>query len=158
MHNRRAGRHCDYQPNETHPLKSPSLLKTGAWLACGVALAHLAFNVAAFLSANGTLSGKIAPVALVAVFAALIGILLCRRAPRGHTYLLGVVIAFYLPASRAVLWIAAFIQDLLRGQGMPGASVKAVMAVSSNSMLMLAIAVMAVFIVIAGRLAARRLE
>lgn len=136
-------------------MKTASLLKTGAWLACGIILSQMTFNVAAVLSLSGTLPGKIAPVALIAVLAALIGFLLCRRAPRLHTYLLGAAIACYLPAGRALIWFAAFTQDLIRGQGIPGASIKAVMAVSPNFMLMMAMAVIAIVVVITGRLAAR---
>lgn len=131
------------------------LLKTGAWLACGVVLAHSAFNLAAVLSLSGVLPGKIAPAALVVLLAALIGFLLCRRASRLHTYVLGAVIAGYLPAIRALIWVAAFIQDLLRGDGLPGVSIKAVLAASPNIMLMGAMAVIAIVVVLAGRMSAR---
>lgn len=137
------------------PLSTLPLLRTGAWLACGVLLAQVAFHVAAVLSLSGILPGRFAPVALVALLACLLGILLCRHAPRRLTYLLGGCIACYLPAGQALIWTAAFVQDLFRGQGVPGVSVKAVMAVTPNTMLMLAMAIVAVVVVIAGRLAAR---
>lgn len=131
------------------------LLKTAAWLACGVVLAHMAFSVAAVLSLSGTLPGKFAPVALISLLAVLIGALLCHRAQRLHTYLMGAVIAGYMPAIRAALWGIALIQDLFRRQGIPGESMNTVAALAPNGMLMIAMTIIGVIVVLSGRLAAR---
>ena len=138
-------------------MKLMPFLKIIAWLACGTVLAQFSLSLAAMLSMTGAIPGKIIPVALTLILAALIGVLLCRRAPRSHTYLMGLVIASYLPLLLGGLWVVAFIQDLFRGQGLPGESLRAMASYPPNTSLMLAMALIAAVVLTAGRLSARAL-
>lgn len=131
------------------------LLKKWAWLALGIFLAHVVFYVAAALTVSGVLKGKLAPVGLVVSLAALIGILLCGRASKKNTCLMGFAIAAYMPGIRGLLWGAALTLDVLRRDGLPGLSLTAMINLPANTSLMLIMIIIAFVVTASGLLCAR---
>lgn len=126
-----------------------------AWLAAGVVLSYLHFDIISSLVQEGMVTGRYSPMLLSLMASALIGVALCWRASARATWQLGAAIASYLPAIYALLWLAAGVQDLLRGDGLPGASLVVMMELPRSDMLMLVMAVTGLTIAASGRLSQR---
>jgi len=103
-------------------MKVNPLLKKAAWLGAGVTLSQLTFNLAAVL----TLADMINTMTEIGLFllagSVMTGVLLCWRCSKADATLMTLAVSAYLPLLEAVLWAAAFIQDLLKGVALPGPS------------------------------------
>jgi len=137
-------------------LKAMPFLKKTAWLACGVVLSHLIFHLSLLLVVSGVVSGALIPALMALSLSMIVGFILCRRATRLDVLLMGIAIAGYAPLTRIVLWGAAFIQDVMRGDGLPGASLSVMLNLPTNASVMLVMALIGLFTALAGLAASKR--
>jgi hypothetical protein len=126
-----------------------------AWLSTGVVLSYLHFDVVSSLVQEQVITGRYAPMALSFFASIVIGAVLCCRAPARAAWQLGAAIASYLPALYSLLWLVAGAQDLLRGDGLPGASLSIMMELPRSDMLMLVMVMTGITVTVSGRLCQR---
>lgn len=137
-------------------MKAMPLLKKTAWLACGVVLSQLIFHLSLLLVVTGSVSGALIPALIALSLSMIAGYALCRRATRLDVFLMGAAIAGYAPLTRGVLWVAAFVQDVMRGDGLPGVSLTVMLNLPTNTGVMLVMALIGLFAALSGLAASKR--
>lgn len=124
--------------------------KKAGWLASGVVITYLQFDIFASLVGSGRVSsGYLTFATSIAVSCALGGIL-CARSSARDACVMGIVISSYLPFLLGMLWLIAGLQDVFRGQGLPGDSLSVMHRLPSIGMLIGFMAVSGVAVTISG--------
>lgn len=107
-----------------------------AWYCAGIVLSYSHFDLMAHWVVTGFISNSYTSLAVSSSLCLLIGAALCHRHPTKDIAKMGLVIAGYLPAIISILYFAALVQDLLRGQGLPGQSLTVMMSLPNISSLL----------------------
>lgn len=99
-----------------------------AWLSAGVVSVVILMNLSSFLVLQGLMPGGAAVAVFTLLVATALGVIFCRKASFKDALILSAVIALYYPALYAAGWGVAFLQDLIRADGIPGDSLEVMMA------------------------------
>ncbi len=123
-----------------------------AWISAGTVSVMVLMNLSAFLVMQGYVGGG-TPIAIFTIAAAaLIGVVLGRKATTRNALILSLSIALYRPVLYALGWPLAFAQDLLRTAGIPGDSLRAMMALNPQPAAFFVILIISLVIFLSSRL------